>query len=131
MKIDAQMTLLLNSDGLVLELHDKASGRMFFEGSMDQAQTCLVLSRCGYTDFTDSKVMGLDVVGKKHECESFRFPITDNERWGSKDAIADKCRQIVKEQKPGWKPDLDFDSQTSFAKDGEAWFACTIIRRWV
>ena len=75
---------------------------------------------------------GLDVIGKRHEWETFEFMIPENvlvlDKSGYAERLANHANTLLSD---GWEAEGYFGSQNSFfTKDGKNWARCT-IRRYV
>lgn len=128
MKLEnAAITVLLNYDGMKIELHDKNSMIMFARVELNQEQTCQALGRLSYVP-CKAEVFGLDVINKRMEHTYLEFAMPDGAGFHDKGAAEAECMQRCP---AGWTPDAYFDSQGSFFdRDGKPWARC-IIRRWV
>jgi len=126
--IQAKLTLLVSGDHVTIEVHDETAAVKFLTLELTAEQFCAALGRLARVPCQSAKVTELDLVGKRHECKTFEFPLPDGAGWRDKEAATAEVRRVCPE---GWGPDIYFNSQNSFFdRDGKRW-AQTIIRRWV
>jgi len=128
MKIKGKITMLINQDKTQIEIHDDQANTMFCKVDLTNEETIAILSRQGYVS-CEIEVMGLDRVGKKHECKSFEFeipfPLT------SATPEPELARIAQEELTDGGIAEGYFRSQNSFfKKDGKQFARCT-IRRYI
>ena len=129
MNIEGRITILFNEDGMDIELSDVASSIRFADIHLNPKQTCQALSRLGETPCEKMEVYGLDVIGKKQEHKSFEFEVPYEYTTYSK---REEVKRIAKLKCPkGWIPDMYFNSQNSFFKKNNKYYARTVMRRWV
>ena len=128
-QFNGYITLLINEDGIYLELLDKESFQAFAKVQLHQDQTCRVLSRQGMVK-CNIRYAGLDRVGKKLETDHIEFPMPDNVAWKDRDAVA--YNEACKICPEGWVVGEYFGSKGSFFydKSGKEHGRAT-IRRWV
>jgi len=129
MKIDGDITILVNDNGATIEITDRNANTTFAKAELTAKQWCQALSRLGHTR-CKLNVYGLDNVGKKHERKDFEFELPESLQDWDRDheLVADYAG---KHAPKGWKADRYFGSQTSFFdKDGRRWARCS-IRRWI
>ena len=127
-----RITILLNRDGMEINLIDNDSGTQFAVIKLNQEQTCQALSRLSNTHCT-IEVLGLEYVGKKQEHKEFVFEILPDEDYKlGNGALNQMClRELKKNGMGDWIPDNYYNSQNSlFNKDGKK-YARAIIRRWI
>lgn len=129
MEINAKLTLLFSDEGLRIEIRDDDACVTFFRGKLSTEQACQAMGRLSNTPMEGAEVFGLELVGRKHESETFSFSLPEGTSYDDEKRVA---IEVVKELCPnGWKPDLYFNSQNSFTRSGKSVTARTIIRRWV
>lgn len=128
MKIEGQISIFINREYTSIEVTDKHSNTRFLDIKLTPQQLNDALSRIGNTE-CELDVIGLEKIGKKHECKTFEFEI--EERLASS-THSDKLYKITEELlTDGWVADSYFGSQNSFFnKDGKQMARCT-IRRWI
>jgi hypothetical protein len=130
MRINAEVTILFDHDGLKIEVNDVDAGISFLELRLNQEQTCRALSRSSNTTCELAEVWGLEHVGKTREHEMFEFQLPAGTDLYNRDKRA-AITEIDRVCPLGWKADHHFSSQGSFfTKDDQPW-ARTTIRRWV
>lgn len=115
-EINGKITLLLNSEGLHLELYDADSNIKFVEVRLNQEQTCQALSRLAYTDCQKMTINNLEYVGKTRISEPLVFEIDDVGFSDRKEIAKQKAIELCGDE---WTPDLYFDSQNSFSFNHE------------
>lgn len=126
-----KITILINRDSTTIELADEKSGVRFVEITLTPEQLSAALSRISMTD-CEFITRGLDVIGKRHEWETFEFMIPENvlvlDKSGYAERLANHANTLLSD---GWEAEGYFGSQNSFfTKDGKNWARCT-IRRYV
>lgn len=136
MKINAQITLLFNQDGLSLRVYDDDAAITFIELNLNQEQTCQALSRLSHTHVANAKVMDLDKVGKKMlmDAISFELPGIKSYSKNRKEIAAIAGQQYLDstgQKANGWVLSNSFNSQGSFTYKGETVIAHATIRKWV
>lgn len=91
MKINASLTLLINSDSTTIEVRDSDASICFLRIKLDPEQLSAALSRLANVK-CDAEVLSIDKIGKTHVCDTYEFEIPD-ELWGSsnKDALHIRC----------------------------------------
>ena len=130
MKIDAQITMLFNEDGLRIEVHDADASITFLEIHLDATQTCQAFSRLSHTKVSACEVRGIEKVGKKMEWDTLEFPFNDHTvSYNERDELA--YQEALKACPEGWTPSGHFGSQGSFFDKDGVRHARTTIRRWV
>jgi len=130
MRINAEVSILFDDDGLKIEVNDADAGISFLELHLNQEQTCKALSRLDNTGCETAEVWGLEHVGKTQEHEMFEFQLPAGTDLYNRDKRA-AITEIDRVCPLGWKADHHFSSQGSFfTKDDQPW-ARTTIRRWV
>jgi len=126
MKINATITLLFNSEGLHIELHDEASCITFLDVRMSQEQTLQAMSRLSHTH-CDCEVFQLDLVGKQRYDNILEFPMPKHD-YKNRDKIATEAAHKACPQ--GWVSSDYFGSQNSFFyKDNQEYARCS-IHQW-
>ena len=128
MKLEnGQITILCSADGVKIELRDTGANITFCEVKISPENFTSALGRISQCA-CDVVVKGLDLIGKKHECKSLEFELSDS-RWNlSYSDIVELSKTACPD---GWEPDSYFGNQNSFfQKDGKNYARCT-IRRWV
>lgn len=125
---NGRITMLLNDDGLSIELIDDNASITFARVKLNRGQTCQALSRLAYTHCTKMEVRGLDRVGKKMEHKTLEFVMPDCS-WADKRQIAEL--EAKKQCPKGWVCSDYFGSQNSFFRKDSVEYARTTIRRWV
>lgn len=124
MKIKAKMTLLLNADGLHLEIMDEASRVHFFEARVDPQSTMELLSRRGLVE-VDAEVRGLDKVGKQKESMEVTVRLPKGTKLEERKEVA---QALAQEKCPkNWFVDDHLLGRGKFFYDGER-FECAHVR---
>jgi len=128
MKLQGQLTLLINEDTTIIKVTDKNACVCFLRIELNPTQLSLLLSRQANVE-CDVEVLALDKIGKTMDwgvmefeipCELYRKPRKE------------EFLTIVKNQIPkGFEPDLTFDSTKSFFIKEDKCYARTIIRKWM
>lgn len=138
MKINGDITILVNQDGATIEIKDRDASTTFCKINMTSDEFCQSLSRLGHVK-TDVNVYGIDRIGKKHENKSFEFKLPKGFKriYGvEKQKLQDfNLSNIAQEEldklNEGWIAESYFSGQGSFfTKDGEE-YASVTIRRWI
>lgn len=131
MKINnASITILINRDCAIIELHDHASGITFLNLQLTPAQLTSALSRLSRTPVESMEVKDLDKLNKKMEVQQHEFEIPDY-GYQYRQHLDDIKRLAIQTCPEGWQPDEYYGSQNSFfEKDGKR-YARVVIRRWV
>lgn len=126
-----RITILLNRDGMEINLIDNDSGTQFAVINLNQEQTCAALSRQGYVE-CDIELGGLEKLGKKLENKQFEFEIPDTLTMMGDDKLNEIClSELFNNNMEDWTPDKYYRSQNSFFnKDGKK-YARVTIRRWI
>lgn len=131
MEIDGRITILVSSEGAIIELHDRDSGITFARVKMTSEQFCGAIGRLAYSECVEMHVpdLGISEIGKKLETDGFSFELPEG--WGIK-ADTKKLLEIARAKMPaGWITNDTFQSQNSFfTKDGKRHARC-MIKRWV
>lgn len=129
MKINADITIISDRDGVRIEIRDRDASVMMIKLDLSSKQFTSAIGRLAHTEVRDCEVYGLDKIGKRQETDTLEFCL-DVDKWVDK--TKNQARKKVIENCPeGWEPDMNFGSQDSFFnKDGKEW-ARTTIRRWV
>lgn len=128
MKINGQISILINDGGMRIEIRDKDAATTFIRAKLSENQTCQVLSRLAYTPMEKCEVFGLHHIGKTMENKTFEFPLPRDDLEGRKEL----ARKTIWDHIPkGWDPDNSYNSQDSFFYLGDKPYARTTIRRWV
>lgn len=136
MKINAQITLLFNQDGLSLRVYDDDAAITFIELTLNQEQTCQALSRLSHTHVADAEVFGLDKVGKKMLMDEISFELPGIKSYSrdckEKAAIAGQhYLNVTGQAADGWVLDDYFSSRKSFTYKGETLIGHATIRKWI
>ena len=127
---DPRITILINREYTVIELHEHQSNVMFCRIRITPEQLSAALSRHGRVECSID-VDGLDKLGKVHENKSFEFEINDNIQRKDIIYLNDLCLKALKKNNMSeWTPDLYYNSQDSFFKKDEKQYARVTIRRW-
>ena len=128
MKIKGNISILINQDYTTIELRDENAAVNFLSITLSPEQLSSVLSRLAQVK-CDIDLKNIEVVGKKHEHNSFEFEIPKELASSSK---AKELHEIAQSKLiDGWVADSYFASQgTFFEKDSKQYARCT-IRRWV
>ena len=112
MEINCKITILINSDGMTIELYDDDANIRFVELNLTNNQSMQALSRLSHTEVNYCTVRGLDKLGKNRESKELIFKMPDD-KWSKE--RKDIARKLALEQSPeGWKPSMHFGSQNSF-----------------
>ena len=128
MKLDIGMTLLVQRNGVRLEIRDNASRVTFLRGIINSDSFMRMLSSQGDVEVEAVEIKGLEKLGKEHEHKKFEFEMPET-RYSNQKAIAENIAQ--KTCPEGWVADRHFNSQDSFfTKGGKSMARCT-IRRWI
>jgi hypothetical protein len=132
MKINGTLTLLLNDDGLRLEINDNNSGIRIITATLNIEQTCRVLSRQAftsmeYTEFTDNS----SNVGKKLEVNKIDVPLGVSSYDKKSEKTIEIAEKYIKENYEGWVLWDNFSSQGSYFSRDDIDYARASIRRWV
>ena len=131
MRINAQITLLVKQEGVIIEIRDQDAGEIFLELGLTPEQFCQALARRWRVPCESAQVQGLEKIGKRQEYRSFEFPLPVAEGMILPDRKINAMAEVRRLCPPGWQPDEYFDSQDSFfRREGQQW-ARTMIRRWV
>ena len=129
MKIDAQITMLFNDDGLTIEIRDYNASVTFVDIHMTSEQVCQAFSRLAHTPVESCEIRGVEYIGKVMENKRFEFQLPPKSTVVNRKELA--CQALSSECPEGWEPSNSFSSQDSFfSKDGKE-YARTTIRRWV
>jgi len=130
-KINAQISLLFNREGLHLQVFDNDANVQFLEIYLNQDQTCDALSRLARTKCMKCEVNHLDKVGLVREMEKLEFEIPSDSYLENRNRHNTACEIAKKVCPKGWTPELYFDSQDSFFFKDNKTFAKTSRYRWV
>ena len=137
MKLEGQITILINREYTSIEIIDKSSGIRFVEVKLTPEQLSSALARIAYTD-CELSVVGLEKIGKKHEWKSFRFEIPKElysynyKKYAERDAKLTKFAQdLLDKDDEGWISDGYFGAQDSFSEDEGRYYAKCTVRRYV
>jgi len=130
MILEGGVSILINDDGMRIEVEDRKSRTAFIRLKLNRKQTCQALSRLCTTCEMD--IRGLDRVGKRHEHKVFEFKMPPSEYKTRKKIAVEEVKRVCP---TGWIPDIGFSSQNSFFNKGkyeerDEW-ARTTIRRYV
>ena len=120
--------MLFESDGLNIEIYDRASTRQFIKIHMNPNEVTQALGRLCHTECEMAEVFSLDKVGKTMEHKKLRFRMPECD-YKEREKVAIKLAE--KNCPEGWESDNYFNSQDSFFKKGETTMAQTTIRRYV
>ncbi len=128
MKIDGNITILINPEITRIEIRDKKSNTKFCDIKLTPEQLSTALSRVAHTK-CEIEVHDLDKIGKQHKVSDFVFEIPDD-LYGSanSEAVYNIAEKLLKD---GWVADKYFGSQNSFFKGDGKTYAKAIIRRWI
>src|SRR6186713_1898867 len=132
MKLQGQITLLVERDYTTIRIEDDTSNAIICEVRLTPGQLSSALSRMADTPCdVDVFPQVFDRFGKKMEVQSHEFPLPDgfvNKHSSSNVALVKIAQQTAPD---GWTADDYFNSQNSFfTKDGQKYARCH-IRRWV
>ena len=128
------ITILVDGEGVRIEVEDEASGIRFLKINLSAEQFMACLGRLANVE-CEINTYGFDLVGKTRETSKHEFKIPDelyNLRYKDRNYFDKTAQELAQSQlTDGWIADSYFGSQDSFfQKDGERWARVT-IRRWV
>jgi len=113
MKLNGHITILFSDEGMIVEIEDVNSGITIVKATLNQKQTCQVMSRLSCTDCELEILGNLENVGKKLEVDKLEFPLGVNSSMGVD--LKEIANQKVKEYCPeGWTPLTYYGSRDSF-----------------
>ena len=129
MKIDGQITFLINRENTTIELRDKNAAIVFAKLELNAHQTIDILSRLSDVE-CKIELNALEFLGKKHECKNFTFEIPKSlymKRNNKSDLVEIANNKLT----DGWVAEPYFSSQNSFSRKDEKFYATCTIRRWL
>lgn len=130
MKLNGNITILVNKEGVRFEIHDADSRIQILKFTMNPEDFCSALSRLARIPCELEVNNNLDRLGKKLEVRQIEFILPNH----SKFAISHKeiASTVAKTHCPdGWEVFDNFDSQDSFFVVDDKLWAKASIRRWV
>ena len=129
MKINGDITFLVNSEYTTIEIRDRDANITFVKIRLTPEQLSTGLSQRAYVD-CDVEVRELDRVGKKHEWTTFEFEVPKNIKASSENAneLAKHADSLLSD---GWQADEYFGAQNSFFKQDGKQYARVTIRRYI
>ena len=130
MEINCKISLLINSDGINIQLYDDDACVKFLELNLTLSQSMQALSRLAHTNVDNCNIRGLDKIGKKRESKELIVQMPYNWDYATRKDIAKE--RVEKECPEGWTPSLYFNSQNSFfSRNDGLRYVRTTIHRWV
>lgn len=127
-KLNGTILIFIGSEGTTIEIEDREANTRFVKIELTVEQLSMALSSQSYVP-CKIEVSGLDIVGKKHECESFEFEIPNNL---ASSKYEDELQKIAQSKlKDGWIAERYFSSQNSFFKKEDKQYARCTIRRYI
>lgn len=114
MKLDLNISFLINSDQSTIEIQDEKSRITFLKIQLSPKKLSEVLSGISYVPVV-GKVGDLKNVGKEVETQIFTFEITREEYYArNRLYLQEKAQKLLDEKGEGWKVDEYFESKDSF-----------------
>ncbi len=126
---EGKLTANIQNDDLILEIEDDASHLNSLEIRISLAEFMQALGRLAYRPCRVKYYLS-ENIGKKMEHSYLIFEIPENLYWTKKHK--QELIELANTHCPeGWESDNYFEGQASFFKEGNKFFAKTVMRRWV
>lgn len=135
MKLHGRISILINREYTSIEIEDDNANVTFVRVVLTPEQMNACLSRQAYVD-CELDVMGVEKLGKKHECKSFTFETPEiltsyENRIHNTQKFQQIAQKLLDKEGEGWIAESYFNSQDSFFKDNGKQMARCTIRRWI
>ena len=129
MKVNGQITFLIDEYGAKIEIRDKDSSCVIVKVVLNSLQLCQMLGRLAHTECRNTEICDdFHKLGNKMIVDKLIFEVPREYIHSQNE---DKLIEMTTKRCPdGWECDFNFNSQNSFIYEDGKVYANLIIRNW-